>query len=285
MIRPHQDKKTGTLYVVATPIGNLEDITLRAIRILREVDAIAAEDTRHTRKLLSHLAISKPMISYYKEKEVSRTEQIISRLRNGENIALVSDAGTPGISDPGHIITSRALAAGIRIVPIPGPSAIAAALSIAGRENDGLLFLGFLPARVAARRKLLKSLSHQPYALAFYESPHRLAASLQDCLQVLGDRQVFWARELTKVHEEIRSSTLSQVNASLADRKLKGESVIIIEGAPARDEIAADDLDSLLAWYREESDISLKDAVRRVAEDLGLPRSEVYKKALTIWKS
>jgi 16S rRNA (cytidine1402-2'-O)-methyltransferase len=285
MVQQHQDKKSGTLYVVATPIGNLEDITLRAIRILGEVDAIAAEDTRHTRKLLSHLSISKPMISYYKEKEKSRTEHIISRLQKGENIALVSDAGTPGISDPGHIMTSRALAAGIRIVPIPGPSAIAAALSIAGQENNGLLFLGFLPARAASRRKLLKSLRNQPYTLAFYEAPHRLAASLQDCLQVLGDRRIFWARELTKMHEEVQSSTLSQVNARLADRKLKGESVIIIEGAPARDEIAADDLDSLLAWYKKQSDISLKDAVRRVAEDLGLPRSEVYKKALAIWKS
>ena len=274
----------GTLYVVATPIGNLEDITLRAIRILGEVDVIAAEDTRHTRRLLSHLGIAKPMLSYYKDKEVRRGEQILNRLRKGENIALVSDAGTPAISDPGHIITRIALAAGIRVVPIPGPSALTAALSVAGLETGTFLFLGFLPSRSAARRRLLQSIARYPYASAFYEAPHRLPACLRNCLEILGDRRIFWGRELTKVHEEMRISTLSRLAAELATCRVKGESVIIIQGEEHREEVPPEELDELLAWYNKKTDLSLKDVVGRVADVLGLPRSAVYKKALGIWK-
>lgn len=284
MASENQTTKNGILYVVATPIGNLEDITLRAIRILGEVDVIAAEDTRHTRKLLSHLGISKPLISYFKDKEASRSAQIIDRLMKGEDVALVSDAGTPGISDPGHIVTRMALGAGIRVVPIPGPSALTAALSVAGLEaGASLLFIGFLPSRSTARKKLLRSLMHQPHAIAFYESPRRLEASMQDCLDILGDRQIFWARELTKMHEEMQSSTLSQLTAELASRRVKGESVLIIQGEDEEEKVPEAELDDLLAWYKQNSGLSLKDAVRKVSNDLGLPRSAVYKKALAIW--
>ena len=277
--------RTGTLYVVATPIGNLEDITLRAIRILGEVDMIAAEDTRHTRKLLSHLGISKPLLSYYKDKEVSRGEQILDHLRNGEDIALVSDAGTPAISDPGYIITKMAHDTGIRVEPIPGPSALTTALSVAGIAAGTFLFLGFLPARSAARRRFLKTIIHLPYSCVFYESPQRLATCLRDCLEILGDRPIFWGRELTKVHEESRTSTLALLAAETATRRIKGESVIIIQGKEESEEVPPDDLEELLSWYKKKTDLSLKDAVRKVAGDLGLPRSAVYKKALTIWKS
>jgi 16S rRNA (cytidine1402-2'-O)-methyltransferase len=285
MTQLQQSGKSGTLYVVATPIGNLEDITLRAIRILGEVDAIAAEDTRHTRKLLSHLGISKPLLSYYKEKEASRAEQIISRLLQGENIALVSDAGTPGISDPGHIITGKALAAGISVTPIPGPSAITAALSVAGLDGSPVLFLGFLPSRPVERRKHLKTLIHLPYSIAFYESPHRLAACLKDCCTVLGDRRIFWARELTKLYEEIRASTLAELTAGIKEQRIRGESVIVIAGEKDQEELPTEDLTDLLRWYKQKSALSLKDAVRQVTEDLGLARSTVYKEALSVWKS
>jgi 16S rRNA (cytidine1402-2'-O)-methyltransferase len=280
-----QTTKTGTLYVVATPIGNLEDITLRAIRILGEVDIIAAEDTRHTRKLLSHLGIAKPLLSYFKDKEAGRGAQIIERLTKGENVALVSDAGTPAISDPGHIVTRLALAAGIRVVPIPGPSALTAALSVAGLAADTFLFIGFLPSRTTTRRKLLRSMVHHPFAIVFYESPHRLEASLRDCLDIFGDRRIFWGRELTKMHEEVQSSILSRLTAKLATRRIKGESVLIIQGEDKEEEVPEAELGELLSWYKRNSGLSLKDAVRKVSNDLGLPRSAVYKKGLEIWQS
>lgn len=283
-MHPQHLKQTGILYVVATPIGNLEDITLRAIRILGDVDVIAAEDTRHTRKLLSHLDISKPLISYYKDKEVSRADLIINRLLQGENVALVSDAGTPGISDPGHIITRQALEAGLRVVPIPGPSALTTALSVAGLTTNNFLFLGFLPSKSSERKKLLSSLLHTPYPIVFYESPHRFSASLKDCFDVLGDRQVFWGRELTKLYEEMQRSTLALLVKSVHKQKIRGESVLIIDGAEAKEKIPTEDIEELLSWYKSNSDLSLKDAVQRVTTDLGLPRSAVYRKALSIWK-
>lgn len=276
-------KTSGTLYVVATPIGNLEDITLRAIRVLSEVDLVAAEDTRHTRKLLSHLGISTPLLSYFKDKEASRAEQVIGRLMTGSDVALVSDAGTPAISDPGHILISRALAKGIKVVPIPGASAFTAALSVAGLERNSLLFLGFLPAKANQRRACLTKLARAPHHLVFYESPRRLQACLQDCLHILGDRHVFWARELTKVHEELRSAPLSQLVVELSGRQVKGESVVILHGAEQKEPEAAQDLEGLLCWYRKESGLSLKESVQRIAEDLGLPRSEIYRQALKVW--
>jgi len=275
---------TGTLYVVATPIGNLEDITLRALRILKEVALVAAEDTRHTRKLFGHFGISTPLISYYKGKEQERAEKILAVLNAGRDVALVSDAGTPGISDPGHIMTKRAREAGIPVVAVPGPSSLSAALSVAGLDEGPFTFLGFLPSQRSQRRKLLANLAGRTETLVFFEAPHRLAASLVDCLETLGDRPAFWARELTKLHEETRSGTLAGFLADMDPGAVKGESVLIVRGAAEAKKPESDDLRELLLWHRDHNRLSLKEAVRRVSSDLGIPRTGVYQEALKIWK-
>ncbi len=277
--------KPGTLFVVATPIGNLEDITLRALRILQEVDLIAAEDTRHTRKLLSHFDIHTPLISYYKEKEASRAQEIVARLLSGAQVALVSDAGTPGISDPGGILVQSAQAHGISVVPVPGVSALATLLSVAGLTEPSHLFLGFLPAKGVERRKLLRGLKNDAHPLVFYESPRRIIASLGDCLAELGERRVVIGRELTKMHEEISSGELTELLAGLKAREaIKGEFVVLVAGLRASAPARPDNLEDLLRWYREQSGLSLKDAVASIAKDLDLSRSEVYQKALAVWK-
>jgi len=277
--------KSGTLFVVATPIGNLEDITLRALRILKEVDLIAAEDTRHTRKLLTHFDIHTPLISYYKEKEASRAQEIVARLLAGAQVALVSDAGTPGISDPGGILVHSAQAHGISVVPVPGVSALATLLSVAGLTEPSHLFLGFLPAKGTERRKLLRGLKNDVHAMVFYESPRRIIASLGDCLAELGERRAVIGRELTKMHEEISSGELTELLAGLkAKEAIKGEFVVLISGLRASAPARPDNLDDLLRWYREQSGLSLKDAVASIAKDLDLSRSEVYQKALAVWK-
>jgi len=217
---PGYSSKPGTLFVVATPIGNLEDITLRALRILGEVDLIAAEDTRHTRKLLTHFDIHTPLISYYKEKEASRAQEIVARLLSGAQVALVSDAGTPGISDPGGILVQSAQAHGISVVPVPGVSALATLLSVAGLTEPSHLFLGFLPAKGTERRKLLRGLKNDVHPLVFYESPHRILASMADLREVLGGaRSVTIARELTKVFETIHTCTLEEALGRSSDQE------------------------------------------------------------------
>jgi 16S rRNA (cytidine1402-2'-O)-methyltransferase len=275
---------TGTLYVVATPIGNLEDITLRAIRTLKEVDLIAAEDTRHTRKLLTHFGIATPTISYYKEKECERTADIITKLDDGQNIALVTDAGTPGISDPGSVLVQNALAANIRVEPIPGPSSLTAALSVSGMQDKSFIFLGFAPSRKKLRQDLLHSLSQEKRALIFFEAPHRLQSFLQDCLNLLGDRNIFWCRELTKIHEEIARKPLSRILQDLLTRKVKGESVLIIAGAEAEREIPDKRIAELLSGYKKTGKFSLKDAVLKITSEHRVSRSAVYRQALKIWE-
>ncbi len=279
--------KPGTLYVVATPIGNLEDISARAIRILRAVDLIAAEDTRQTRKLLSSLDIHTRLISYNKEREQSRSVELLERLKRGESLALVSDAGTPALSDPGSVLVKLVVAAGMPLVPIPGPSALATAVSVAGLSGSGFVFLGFLPGKSGERKRLLQSLAAGELPVIFYESPHRLLKSLADCLEVFGDREVFVGRELTKMYEELLHRRLSEVVADFAGRReIKGELVIILKGAVVAEvEAAPEDLPGVIAWYRDHSQLSLRDATRKIAGDLGLPRSEVYNKALSIWGS
>lgn len=274
----------GVLHVVATPIGNLEDITLRALRTLKEVDLIAAEDTRHTRQLLNHFAIPTPLVSYYREKEVERSYELVAQLLAGRNIALVSDAGTPGISDPGSVLVQRARDAGIVVVPVPGPSALTTALCVAGSVEGPFLFLGFAPAKKGQRRKLLSSLADAPWTLVFYESPRRLDPLLADVLEILGDRQALWARELTKLHEELQSGPVSQLLERALRRQNRGESVLVIQpGANERAETG--DLEETLVWYRKNTGFSLKDVSRRVAADLGIARSEVYQKALEVFAS
>ena len=220
----------GALYVVATPIGNLEDITLRALRILKEVDLIAAEDTRHTGLLLKHFGIETPLTSYFQGNELKKKEYILSRLKEGHPVALVSDAGTPGISDPGFRLIQAAIQNQIPVVPIPGPSAVIAALSVSGLPTDAFLFKGFLPHKSKKRRDLLSELEGARETLIFYESPHRITETLQDVFDILGDREIVLTRELTKVYEEIRRGRVSEIRNQIGERKLKGEITLLISG-------------------------------------------------------
>lgn len=279
----HTDtSKEGILYIAATPIGNLEDITLRCLRVLREVDLIAAEDTRHTRKLLTHFEISTPLISYYREKEAERSVQLIQRLLNGESIALVSDAGTPGISDPGAVLVAAAHQAHISVVPLPGASALTTALSAAGISNPNFLFLGFAPSKKSQRRTLLTSLMDAPWPLVFYESPRRIEGFLKDILHIMGDRSAFWGRELTKTYEDLKKGSISELLEYTTSQNSRGEFVLLIEpGAILKAE--GENIQELLVWYRDHTSLSLKDVSRKIASDLGLSRSQVYKEALGIY--
>lgn len=283
---PQPGPGLGILYVVATPIGNLEDISRRAVRILGAVDLIAAEDTRQTRKLLTSLDIHTRLISYHKDREQAQAAKLLELLRSGRNLALVSDAGTPGLSDPGAILVRQAAAAGIKLVPVPGPSALATAVSVAALPGSGFIFLGFLPGKAGERQRLLRSLAVGELPVIFYEAPHRLLKTLGDCLEIFGDREVFVGRELSKYHEELLHRRLSEVLADFAGRReIKGEVVVIVHGAPPEAVSAGvDDLPGTIAWYRDHSALSLRDASRKIAADLGLSRSEVYSRSLEIWK-
>ncbi len=220
----------GTLYIVSTPIGNREDITLRALRVLKEVDLIAAEDTRHTGLLLRHFGITTPLTSYFEGNESRKKEFIFSKLMQGERVALVSDAGTPGISDPGFRLIRTATENRIPIVPVPGPSAVIVALSVSGLPTDAFLFKGFLPHKMKKRRDLLKELADVRETLIFYESPHRISETLKDIYEVLGDREIVLTRELTKIYEEVLRGRVSEVQTQIGGRKLKGEITLVISG-------------------------------------------------------
>lgn len=274
--------QSGTLYVVATPIGNLQDISSRAIQVLREVDLIASEDTRHTRKLLNHLSIQTPLTSYYREKEQHKARVLLGKLCQGQHIALVSDAGTPGISDPGGVLVRLARDSGITVVPVPGPSALTTALSVAGLDESSFYFGGFPPAKQTLRKKWFQQLASLPSPLIFYESPHRIKECLADALAMLGNRQAILFRELTKIHEECLPGNLEEILDSLPGR-VRGELVLIIRS----DTITADDRPEntadLLRWYRDTLGASLKDAVKIIAVDLGISRSRLYQEALSIW--
>jgi len=221
----------GRLFIVSTPIGNLEDITLRAKRVLGEVDLVAAEDTRRTGRLLAHLGLRKPMVSYHDFNKEKRTPELISRLLRGEDVALVSDAGTPGISDPAYYLVVRAVEEGIEVVPVPGPTAFVAALVVSGLPTDRFTFEGFLPHRASRRRKRLEELKGETRTMIFYESPHRISETLKDILEVLGDRRASLSRELTKRHEETRRGRIGELLESCRLRPPKGELVLVVEGA------------------------------------------------------
>lgn len=273
---------SGVLYIVATPIGNLEDTTFRAVRILKEVDLIAAEDTRHTRKLLNHFEISTPIISYYREKEAQRSDELVRRIEKGESIALVSDAGTPGISDPGSVLVNKVRQADLSIIPIPGPSALSAAVSCAGLVPGSFLFVGFAPPKSAQRRNLLKSLAASNQPLVFYESPHRIHRFIGDAAQILGDRKLLWAREISKKFEEIKESSLQVLADRIDSEKIRGELVIIIHPGK-QEEPEGENVEEILAWYLQNSELSMKDVCKKVASDLGISRSDIYQRALQIW--
>jgi 16S rRNA (cytidine1402-2'-O)-methyltransferase len=275
---------TGALYVVATPIGNLEDISTRVIQTLAQVDLIACEDTRHTKTLCNAFNISTPLCSYYREKEQEKSEILVNLLKSGKKIALVSDAGTPAICDPGAILVSKARSAGIKIIAIAGPSALTASLSIAGLADSKFFFGGFLPANTTERKKFLRSISALPFALIFYETPHRIQASLADMADILGDRQAKLFRELSKIYEECIDGTLVSLHKQIHEG-VKGELVLIVEGASPPQKEKPEHIEGLLLWYRDELGTSLKDAVHSIATDLNLPRSHVYKLALSLWNT
>ncbi len=229
----------GTLYLVATPIGNLEDVTLRALRTLKECDLVAAEDTRHTGQLLKHFGISKPLLSYFQFNEAKRSEELLQRLAHGEKIALVTDAGSPGISDPGERVVRAAISAGFRVEPVPGPSALVAALTASGLSTDEFLFLGFLPHKSGQRRKKLDSVQSFAGTLVLYESPYRIHKLLGELAKVFPNRQLVLARELTKKFEEFLRGTPAELLAALQNRAIKGEIVVLVEGNAGKKESQA----------------------------------------------
>jgi 16S rRNA (cytidine1402-2'-O)-methyltransferase len=270
---------TGTLYLVATPIGNLEDASHRAVRILREVDLVACEDTRQTRKLLAHYDIRTPTLSYHEHNEARRTPELIDRLLAGADIALVSDAGMPLVSDPGLLLVKATIARGIRVVPIPGPSAAIAALAASGLPTEPFYFAGFLPAKAAQRRKTLQKLAALECTLVLFEAPHRILDALTDIEAVLAGRHVVLARELTKIHEEFLRGTASSIRADLEARgPVHGEITLVIgpPPAPAKTEADAAAIRARIEQLEREG-LTRMEAIKAAARELGLPKREVYR--------
>ncbi len=276
------EQDIGSLYIVATPIGNLSDISQRMQETLASVALLACEDTRHTGRLLAHMGIKSDLISYNKESEQKKTAYLLDKLCNGTDVALVSDAGTPGISDPGAILVQGARQKGIPVIPIPGPSALATALSVSGIQGSGFYFGGFLAPKTGERTKQLHTLKAFNCPLVFYEAPHRIHATLKDCLSVFGDRQAQLFRELTKLHEEHLSGPLSTL-LELTSGRVRGELVLIINGQPESHEERPENINELILWYRDKGQTSLKDAVRLISRDLDISRSQVYRQALSVW--
>lgn len=270
----------GTLYVVATPIGNLEDMTFRAVRILSEVDLVAAEDTRHSRKLFNHFDIQKPLVSYHDHNEQQRQEELLARLQAGEKIALISDAGTPCIADPGYRLIASCHAVGIKVVPVPGPSALITALSAAGVSTERFAFEGYLPQKAKARADLLKQLNGEQRTLVFYEAPHRLLATLSDLVEILGaERPLVVARELTKMFEEFFRGTAAEAVTRFTQEPAKGELVLVIPPSTQGPQMnVRDALRKLLG----EGDLSRREAVKLIAKQYGLPSSDVYRESLSL---
>jgi 16S rRNA (cytidine1402-2'-O)-methyltransferase len=272
----HRNK--GTLYVVATPIGNLEDVTYRAVRTLREVDLIACEDTRHTAKLLAHYRIEKPTVSYHEHNEAARAEELAEKLEQGLNVAQVSDAGMPGISDPGYRVIKLAIERGIEVVPVPGASAAIAALAASGLPTDSFQFLGFLPARSGERRSLLESLRDAQLTTIVFEAPHRISETMKDVVDMLGaERPVVLARELTKVHEEFIRGSAAEVLAALQQREVKGEITLLIEKSEGASVGAKKGIAARLQEIMQEQKIDGNAALKVIAKELGVSKSEVYR--------
>ena len=259
-------------------------MTIRAARVLSEVDLIAAEDTRHTRKLLSHLGIATPLQSYYRGQEAKQAQRLVAELENGKKIALVSDAGTPAISDPGTRLVRLCHEHGIRVCPLPGPSAVTTLVSGSGLADDGYAFIGFLPAKAGQRRNVLQSHLYDVLPFVLYESPRRIIDTLTDMLDTLGDRKICFGRELTKIYEEVVLSTVGELKRELAARPVvKGEIVMIVDGSKVATAVSNDDIPELLTALRQQG-LSMKDAVKKISNDLGGKRSEVYKIGLQVWK-
>ncbi len=269
----------GTLFIVATPIGHLDDITHRALKVLRDADVIAAEDTRHSLKLLSHYGIQKQLVSYWGEKEKSRAEAVIERLRGGQNVALISDAGTPGISDPGMVLIRRAIEEEIRVVTVPGPTALIAALTLSGFDTSRFVFQGFLPPRPAARKKAAADLALEHGTIVLYEAPHRIVAALEDLGGAFGPRNAMVVREITKIFEEVFRGPLDELASRVSASTIAGEYVIVIEG---RGEQSEGSIDAALLEMTGlmKKGLGRKEAAKRIGEQYGISKKILYDRSL-----
>lgn len=270
----------GVLYIVATPIGNLEDLTFRALRILKEVDLIAAEDTRYSRRLLDHYGIKTPLTSYHEHNEQSKARQLVERMQRGESIALISDAGTPVLSDPGHRLVREAIRSAILVSPVPGPSALVAALSASGLSIEPFAFEGFFPAKRKERREKLQSLRAEARTLVFYEAPHRLKESLEDIGAIFGNREMVLAREISKVHEEFLRGSAIDLIAKLADRDVRGELTLVIAGA-ADEPAAAEEIMTEIRKLKGQG-IRVKEIASLLGEKYSVAKREVYRMILEL---
>jgi 16S rRNA (cytidine1402-2'-O)-methyltransferase len=288
MSKAKSELGAGCLYVVATPIGNLEDITLRGLRILKEADVVACEDTRQTMKLLSHFGIQKRLVSYHEHNEITRAAELVIELEQGAKVALVSDAGTPAISDPGHRLVALCLRHGIKIVPVPGASAFVAALAASGMAIEEFVFIGFLPARPTERRKALRALAGEIRTLAIYEAPHRLLETLEDALEILGNRPAVVAREVTKMYEEFRRGHLEELVQSAREKAPRGEFTILIGPADGKASSAQNGAETAartplarrVEEIMSERSVDRKAALKQAARERGLSRREAYKQLL-----
>ena len=278
-----QTESAGVLYVVATPIGNREDITLRALNTLKEVDLVAAEDTRKTGNFLGHYQIKNRLISFHEHNEKKRTPELIGKLLSGMTIALVSNAGTPSVSDPGYRLIEAAIANNIKVVPIPGVSAATAAMSVSGLPTDSFVFVGFAPRKKGKRLKWLAELSAEPRPLIFYESPRRILSLMENMISCMGDRNAMLAREMTKIHEEFIRGTLSQIAKTIGTRPaIKGECTLLVAGSEAAEQIDTEIVKTELKAALQDGQKSLSDITRAIARKYGLPKNEVYDLALKI---
>jgi 16S rRNA (cytidine1402-2'-O)-methyltransferase len=283
MTEPRPAKKKGVLYVVATPIGNREDITLRALKILRDVDLIAAEDTRKSGSFLLHHRIKNRLVSYHEHNEEKRTAQLLGKLGDGTSIALVSNAGTPGVSDPGYRLVAAAIANKIPVIPVPGPSAATTAMSASGLPTDSFVFVGFLPKKKGKRTKLLAELAVEPRTLIFYESPRRIFAFLEEVISHIGERPAVLAREMTKLHEEFIRGSVSDILQTIKIRpEIKGECTLLVAGRQQGETAGPANVKAEIktALYKQKS--SLAEIARMIAHKHGLPKNEVYTMALEI---
>lgn len=269
----------GILYIVSTPIGNLEDITLRALRVLKEVDLIAAEDTRRSIKLLNYYSISKPIISYWREKEKARSDEIMKRLHAGQSVALVSDAGTPGISDPGAVLIKKAIEGNIQVISVPGPSACIAALSLSGLPTEQFSFIGFLPQKKSHRQKMLTELSLERKTMIFYEAPHRIIETLLDMEFIFPGRRAALVKEITKMHEEVIRGDVSEILSSLEKTIIAGEYILVLEGKTEKDKVTTADVIMEIHFLMRKG-LGRKEAVKNIAKQYGLSKKELYDRSI-----
>lgn len=281
MDKKDSDPTCGTLYIVSTPIGNLEDITLRALKVMNTADIIAAEDTRHTLRLLKAHGIDSQLVSYHEHNEKKRAPELIQRLERGQSVALVTNAGTPLVSDPGYRLVCTALEEDIAVIPVPGACAAITALSASGLPTDSFTFVGFPARKKAKRLQQLRELAHEPRPLIFYQSPHRIIGFLQEMGEILGDRRAVLARELTKIHEEFLRGTICQIGALLNQREtVKGECTLIVTGAAGEKTRPVQELESAITHMLVRDKESLSTIAKTLARQFGIPRKTIYEKAL-----